>query len=124
MKRDKSYFTSIIIIGFLALCHQYLQKQLSIQLPWLHAYLDDMLCMPLFLAIWRWEKQLFWKTDRLRKTEVIFFTCFIFILFEGILPRFSIAYTADWKDGLAYICGSSLFWILQPQYTITANTEH
>ncbi len=119
MTTEKRYLTGILLIGLVAFGHQYLQKQFNLQIPWLHAYLDDILCMPLFLAIWRWEKQLFWRTFQLSRTEILFFTCFIFVLFEGILPRFSMVYTADWKDGLAYSCGSSIFYLLQSVKQIT-----
>lgn len=119
MITEKRYISGILLIGLVALAHQYLQKECNLQLPWFHAYLDDILCMPLFLAIWRWEKQLFWKTFQLRKTEIFFFTIFIFVLFESILPHFFLVYTADWKDGIAYSCGSSIFYLLQNTVTLS-----
>ncbi|WP_367389593.1 hypothetical protein [Lewinella sp. LCG006] len=113
MTAKQHYSFAIALIGVIALVHQYSQKILHLSVPWMNAYLDDILCMPLFLAIWQWEKQLFWKTLYLRKKEIAFFTCFIFILFEGILPHYSMLFTADWRDGLAYCCGSSIFYLLQ-----------
>lgn len=113
MTPEKHYSYGIMLIGLLACVHQYVQKELNLQLPLLHAYLDDVLCMPIFLAIWRWEKQLLWKTVKLQSAEIVFLTCFIFVIFEGILPRFSVVYTSDWRDGLAYSCGSSIFYLLQ-----------
>jgi hypothetical protein len=123
MTPEKRYTATIFLMGLVAFGHQYMQKQFNLQIPWLHAYLDDILCMPLFLAIWRWEKQLFWRTFQLRRMEILFFTCFIFVLFEGILPHFSTAYTADWKDGLAYSCGSSIFYLLQNSVTLLDGQE-
>lgn len=113
MKRFGNYEYGILLIGIIALLHQYLQKQLHWQFPYLHAYLDDVLCIPLFLALWRWERRYFWQVPRIAGREVSFFVIFVFVLFEGVIPRFTTSFTADWWDGVAYGLGGVLFWWLQ-----------
>lgn len=113
MKRLKPYYYWLIAFGVVAIGHQVLQKYYGIQLPWLHAYLDDLLAMPLILGLWRWERNLWWQEGTLRKRDIAGLTIVTFILFEFVLPSYSTAFTADWYDGLAYSGGSILFWWIQ-----------
>jgi hypothetical protein len=98
---------SILILAF---SHQLLQKGADIQLPFLSSYLDDILCMPIFLSLWNWERQHLWNWKRLDKIDIVCFTLLVFLLFELILPRQLASCTADWWDGLAYAGGSSFYW--------------
>lgn len=109
----RKYYSGLAIIALLALSHQLLQKQFQLSIPFLHAYLDDVLSMPLFLALWNWERAYFWNKNFISKSEIILFTLFIFFLFEGIIPQYIPTFTADWTDGLAYALGSGIFWWLQ-----------
>ncbi|MEL7425219.1 MAG: hypothetical protein AAFN81_19690 [Bacteroidota bacterium] len=115
MNASQRYHSAIFIIMCLALGHQVLQKGFNVYIPFLHSYLDDILAMPLLLALWRWERNWWWAVSDLRKRELLLFTLVVFCLFELILPKFSSAYTADWNDGLAYSAGSVLFWWCQPK---------
>lgn len=108
-RRNRWFF----IILAVAIVHQLLQKQFAIYIPFLHAYLDDVLCMPLLLALWAWERKLWFAAPAIKKWEIALLTLLVFILFEGILPLYSSAYTADWRDGLAYSGGSWLYWQLR-----------
>ena len=114
MSEHQRYQLCILILTGAALGHQLLQKGFGISIPLLHAYLDDVLAMPIFLAIWRWERKQWWQISTLRKRDILLFIIAIFCLFEIILPHHSKAYTADWYDGLAYGLGGVLFWWLQP----------
>ena len=98
------------LIVLIALGHQVLQKVMGIHHPFLASYLDDVLCMPIFLSLWNWERKNFWRWDRLDKIDIIYFTLLVFLLFEFILPLFVSSCTSDWWDGLAYAAGSSLYW--------------
>lgn len=100
----------LLIIILLALVHQVLQKGMGIHTPFLSSYLDDVLCMPIFLGLWNWERIYFWRWNRLEKLDVIYFTLLVFLVFELILPPYVSSCTADWWDGLAYASGSSLYW--------------
>lgn len=114
MKANQRYYRLIILVFLVALAHQILQKVFNVQIFLLHAYLDDFLCMPILLAIWQWERQLWWKKTSLHKFDLLYFTVFIFIFFEYIIPKFNTSFTADWYDGLAYGCGSLFYWTIQP----------
>lgn len=114
MKAIRHYQIMLLLVVMVAILHQFLQKGLGIDIPFFHAYLDDFLCMPILLALWRWERQLWWEINSFRKRDIIYFTLGIFLLFEMIIPRYSISFTADWYDGIAYTCGSLLYWKFQP----------
>lgn len=115
MNAQRFYQITIFSLLVLALAHQLLQKGFGIYLPFLHCYLDDVLAMPIILALWRWERNWWWRIPTLRKRDILFLTCVVIVLFEGMLPHYSTSYTADWADGIAYGAGSILFWWCQPQ---------
>ena len=115
MNENQRYHMAILLLACLAIGHQILQKGFDIFLPLAHCYLDDVLAMPLLLAVWRWERRWWWQIPILRKRDILLFTLFLFFLFEIVLPQYSTAYTADWWDGLAYLVGAILFWWWQPE---------
>ncbi len=115
MRPSQRYHFIIFVLVGLALAHQVLQKAFHITLPFLHSYLDDALAMPILLALWRWERQWWWRIETLSKRDILYLTLFVFCLFEFVLPQYSSLYTADWNDGIAYSAGSVLFWWCQPQ---------
>ena len=114
MKTQQRYQLTLIFLLGLAIGHQFLQKGFGISIPFLHCYLDDFLAMPLLLAIWRWERNWWWRIPKLKKRDIFFFNLMMILVFELTLPSYSPAYTSDWADGLAYGMGSVLFWQFQP----------
>jgi len=100
----------------LFLIHQIIEKGFNYSIPILHAYLDDLVCMPIVLGlgtqIIQWihpVKNLYF----LDKTAVIITVVFYSILFEAILPVVnSSVYTADWIDVALYALGGFMFYNL------------
>ncbi|SMG34824.1 hypothetical protein SAMN05661096_02260 [Marivirga sericea] len=105
-------FGSILLF----LAHQIIEKVFNYSVPILHAYLDDLLCIPIVLGIgtqiiqWIHPIKDFYYLD---KNVVITTTLFFTILFEAILPLINLElYTADWIDILMYGIGGTLFYHL------------
>ena len=115
MNASRRYHFIILVIVGLACGHQLFQKGFDIHITFLHSYLDDVLAMPIFLALWRWEHRQWWRTSGLHKRDILLLTLLVFCLFELVLPNYISAYTADWNDGLAYCAGSGLFWWCHPR---------
>ena len=105
---------------FLASCvifwvNQYLEKVEGIFIPYIHAYLDDLLAMPvvlgLTLQIFRWfhpQKNRFLFT----KVQIAIAVLYFSLIFEVILPMRSPLYTRDWWDVLFYAIGAVGFYFL------------
>ncbi len=123
MNRVQKYRFALLLIFLTALSHQCLQKGFHIQMPWIDAYLDDILCMPLFLAVWAWERDFLFKMKPLGLAEIIYFTFFIFLLFEFVIPKISVGFTSDWWDGLAYGLGSVIYCAIQPSEMRPSKTQ-
>jgi len=93
--------------------NQYIERIQGIYIPYVHAYLDDLLAMPVVLGItlqaFRWfhplrEKFVF------TKTHVIIAVVYFSLIFEVILPMKSETYTRDWWDVLCYAIGAVAFY--------------
>lgn len=105
-------FTSILLF----LIHQIIEKGFDYSVPIAHAYLDDLLCIPVVLGIgtqiMQWIhpiKDLYF----LDKNVVLITLVFYAILFEGVLPLINpLVYTADWIDIVMYSIGAVLFYHL------------
>ncbi|WP_228527768.1 magnesium citrate secondary transporter [Pararhodonellum marinum] len=90
-----------------------MEKIQGLFIPYVHAYLDDLLAMPVILGItlqvFRWihpQKSLFVFT----KTQVIVGVIYISLIFEVFLPYLSDRYTRDLWDVLCYFIGAGLFY--------------
>ncbi len=82
-------------------------------IPFVHHYLDDLLALPVILTVavaaqrqWLYRNSFY----TLTKIQVIFAVVYVSVLFEGILPAFSVKYTRDVWDMVAYILGAMLFY--------------
>ena len=99
---------------FLALfsIHQLLQKVAGIKWTIIDGYLDDILCIPIILYLWNWEKRLFLRDKKyaIPLLESFVLTVVLALLFEFIFPRLSSGFTYDPYDFLAYGLGYILHW--------------
>lgn len=81
-------------------------------IPFFHAYLEDLLVMPLMLKSAQLAIQVLWKTQRnyvIHIIDVMLITIGVSVYFEAILPRFDARFTADFIDVMAYATGSLVF---------------
>lgn len=93
--------------------NQYLEKIQEIYIPYVHAYLDDLLAMPVVLGItlqaFRWFHPL--KDQYIfTKIHIILAVVYFSLIFEVILPMKSDTYTRDWWDILCYAIGALAFY--------------
>jgi hypothetical protein len=93
--------------------NQYVEKILLVHIPWVHAYLDDLLAMPVVfgitLQVYRWIHPLKGRFV-FTQTQVLIGVLYFAFLFEILLPKWSAYYTADLWDVLCYGLGALLFY--------------
>ena len=89
--------------------HQLLQKGLGIHLPFLHAYLDPFLSMPILLGLLDWERRWRYGWRPLQVWEIAVTTLLFAFLFEWAFPRWNTRLTADLWDVPAYAFGALLY---------------
>lgn len=112
MKETNALHPLFLWLTALFLLHQIVQRGLRWSLPFLDSYLDPFLCTPLLLTGWLAEQRYWWERPQgrgLNFLEIGAFTAFIVLVSEGLYPRLSPAFTADWGDVAAFALGALLF---------------
>lgn len=89
----------------------YVVELAGYSIPYVHAYLDDLLAMPVIftivLVLIRWGAK---KTDfNYSWLHLLVGFAYVSINFEWILPNISQSYTADWIDVTLYALGTLLY---------------
>ncbi len=101
----------------LFIINQLLERVWKIFIPYIHAYLDDLLCMPIILGLstqiiqWIHPAKEYY---HLTKTHIIIAVLFFSIVFELIYPViYPENYTSDPIDVLCYgIGGFTFYWFV------------
>lgn len=93
--------------------NQYLEKSLGFFIPFVHAYLDDLMAMPVVLGItlqiFRWIHPM--KNDIIfTKFQVVVGLLYFSFLFEFALPKWSENYSSDILDVVCYGIGALIFY--------------
>lgn len=91
--------------------HQFVQYGLGWSIPFLDAYLDPVLCLPIVLGMWIAEAEYIYGFRRLKTLELIVVGTFLAVLFEEGFPRWQPAFVRDWWDYLAYALGGLWYWL-------------
>lgn len=80
-------------------------------IPFLHAYLDDLVCFPVVLSLaLAFLRSFVTAADyRLNKVHIVLAVAYFSFVFEWLLPRISMNYTSDPFDVLAYAAGAFVF---------------
>ena len=93
--------------------NQYLEKVQNIFIPFVHAYLDDLMAIPVVLGIslqvFKWIHPLK-DTFIFTKTQVAMGLVYFSFLFEFVLPLWSGDYIADIWDVVCYGVGALIFF--------------
>lgn len=105
MSRRQVFRVSLLLF----MLHQLLQKGLGIHLPFLHAYLDPFLSMPIVLGLLDRERIRRYDWRPLQPWEIAVTTLLFVLLFECGFPLWNPAFTADWWDVPAYGAGAVLY---------------
>ncbi len=103
---------NLFFVGCLLLfvLHQVAQKGLGLRLPLADNYLDNLLCLPVFLGFWLAERRLLWNQHRLAAFETGAAWIILSFVFEVIFPRLSSGFTPDWADVALYGAGALIFY--------------
>lgn len=82
-------------------------------LPYLNGHLTDLIVVPLIaqvclVVVQRWIVRC---SDYLLPLGyVLFIACYVSVVFEGVMPRYSPRYTGDWLDVVAYFAGAAGYY--------------
>jgi len=82
-------------------------------LPLINGHINDAFAIPVIANLGLWFQRAFIIKNSyyvLAPRHVIFIVAYVTLLFEGVLPLFSKAYTADLIDVLLYIIGGLFFY--------------
>ena len=104
-----------LICSFLYIVNQLIERVYHIHLPIVHAYLDDVLCMPVVLTVTLAAMQkLYGKPDMcLSRNQVIGTVLYFALVLEITLPYYAPGiYTADSLDVLFYGIGAFAFYYI------------
>lgn len=95
------------------LIHQYMQIYLQISIPWIDNYLDDLLCMPIFLNFLLIERKILFRLPFNHQFTLLDTALMILVLsliFEEIYPLLNPACIKDHWDYFYYFVGGLLFY--------------
>ncbi|MFK8162955.1 MAG: hypothetical protein AB8H12_10880 [Lewinella sp.] len=92
------------------LLHQFVQYILGWSTPWVDAYLDPLLALPVLLGLLLFERRLIFNVRRLSGLEVGLVSVVLMLIFEEGFPRLQPAFVRDNYDHLAYLVGAIYFW--------------
>lgn len=102
----KKHNTITIILGLIYLLHRFV---LQSPLP----YFNDLLCLPVIAGFSLIGLRLIFKSyQRLSGGQVIFIVVYVTLVFEFLLPAFSLKYTGDPWDVLVYQAGGAAYYFL------------
>lgn len=101
----------LVVIIVLSASNKFLELN-GIYIPLVHAYMDDLFCIPFVLTPTLYLMRKFVLNDAnytLSKLQIAAAIIYCAVFFELILPQFSLKYTADITDIVCYISGAILF---------------
>lgn len=98
-----------LICVLLAAFNQLIEKGFGIFIPFVHSYLDDVLCFPIVLTLGLAMYRCFKPQYRLGLAHVIPVFAVYSFYFEWYLPRVSSSATSDPIDIIMYLIGLTVF---------------
>ena len=98
-----------LVCLFLASSNQVLEKMLGIFVPYVHSYLDDLVCFPIVLTLGLATYRLVQPNYKLTAWHIWPVVVIYSVYFEWYLPQTSAAYTSDIVDVLMYVLGALIF---------------
>jgi len=107
---DNIPFT-IWLVFWSFLAHQFLQKILLFEIPFLDAYFDPFACAVLGLSALKMERKYLWKAKniKLKWYEILVATICLALISEVLFPYLSERFTSDPYDYTAFGMGAIYF---------------
>ena len=108
MNKEHLLFGSCLFVFIL---HQVLEKIVHVSLALADNYLDPLVCMPIILQLFVWERRILF-SDPLYQIPILHcagYFIVIAIVAEIIFPTISSRFTADFMDILCYAAGTLLY---------------
>jgi hypothetical protein len=114
LRKERPLLILVIVSALLFLAHQYLQRLMHFNIPFLDNYLDPIVLMPLLLYAVLWERRILLKNNdiELSYAEVLGYFLLVVIFGEIIFPLLSDKFTADYWDILAYAIGTFAYLLV------------
>src|SRR4051794_32303200 len=108
----KTLTQPLFVISFLLFISNQIIERIGIVIPWVHSYLDDLLCMPVTLTVALFMQQKFTNSPSyiFSKYKIIAVCIFYAVYFEVWLPTIYCRYTSDVLDVIAYATGGLVFY--------------
>jgi len=113
--RNKIWISCVLLVGI----HQISQKVFTYNLGFVDNYLDPFLSIPILLGLILQERQFlinkYFSTNKQTDyhfsiLEIMLATIFFAVIFEEGFPKWSIYFTKDYWDYLAYFSGALVFY--------------
>lgn len=118
MKKRKTYLISLAIIyAVLFFC-----KKNGIYFYLIGDYAADLICIPLSLLFIEWLMGKIPNTHfNMDGWKIMVAVIYFSIVFEGIMPRFSVNYTRDYFDILMYSVGGLIYYSFFLKFSFRKN---
>lgn len=108
------YSTPIFWISLVMFIISQLLEANGIFIPWVHSYLDDILCSPIVLGFALFMQQQFtYRNPKyvLTKGMIVLFVAWYSLIFEVLLPLKASRFHSDFFDVIAYSIGAYLYYV-------------
>jgi prepilin signal peptidase PulO-like enzyme (type II secretory pathway) len=108
----KPLLSPLFLVSTLIFSANQLVEYHGVFIPLVHAYLDDLLVMPIFLSISLAFMRCVYNhpAGKLHPRQIIWGTAWIAVLFELVFPLYKSNHYPDPWDVLAYAIGAAVFW--------------
>jgi len=100
-------------------------RKLGHPLPYINGHINDAFAIPVIANLGLWfQRSVIYKSGYyvLSPWHVVFIVGYVSLVFEGLLPRLSRIYTADWIDVLLYGIGGLFFYMVMNRPIRAART--
>jgi len=121
----KSLSYGLFIVFVLAFFVHWLAEQHGIHIPWVHAYMDDIICIPiiLFPILFVFRRWIYPSGHFVFPISYIITTWAILsFVFEVYLPQKNPIHTSDPIDMVLYAMGGLVFYVIQKPFAEQSGT--
>ncbi|MCC5932375.1 MAG: hypothetical protein JJU28_24230 [Cyclobacteriaceae bacterium] len=110
---SQTYAQPWFLLACMSFWLQFFLQKAGIHIPWIHAWWDDLICLPVVMHLITGIFRAFHpqgKTFVLDRTMIVMTFIWISIVFEFLLPMYSEQYVSDPIDILCYATGGWIYF--------------